>query len=86
MDKTGDFFKGTADKTGDFFKETNQKYQISEKASSAAAATKAWGVNLWGRAKTLVAKKEDKGESGAASQDSTDAEETKEESGPIEIQ
>ena len=46
----------TYEKTGAFFSETNQKYQISEKASAAASATKQGAISLWARAKTLVAK------------------------------
>ena len=42
--------------TGAFMKETDQKYDISKKTGEAAQATKAWGISMWGRAKTLLNK------------------------------
>ena len=44
------------DSTSKWASATNEKYQISQKTSEAATATKAWGVSLWGRAKAAVNK------------------------------
>lgn len=54
------------DKTGAFFMETNQKYQITQKTTDAAAAAKTGIMSLWGRAKTLVAKNPNSGSARAA--------------------
>ena len=53
-----EFATRTVDSTGAFFKNTNEKYQISEKTSQAAAATKAGAISLWGKAKGLFSKKD----------------------------
>ena len=47
----------TAKRANAAWTEANEKYQISEKTSAAATATKNGIISLWGRAKTLVEKK-----------------------------
>jgi len=54
-----EFATKSIDKAGAFFSETNEKYQISTKTGEAAETAKAGIMSLWGRAKTLVAKKPD---------------------------
>ena len=68
-----DFANRTAAQTSAFFSEANEKYQISEKASAAAAATSAGISSLWSKTKALV--KKNPQQTGSASE--ANAEETK---------
>jgi len=52
-----EFATKAVDQTGKFFAETNEKYEISRRTHEAAETAKVGIMNLFAKAKTLVAKK-----------------------------
>lgn len=64
-----EFADRTAKKANAAWQDANEKYQISEKTSAAATATKQGFMSLWGKAKTFVEKKPANNAAGTAEEE-----------------
>jgi len=62
-----------ADDTGAWFEKTNEKYELSRKATVAGNQVAAGASSLWGRMKTMVAKKPADGAAAAGNSDNAAA-------------